>query len=118
MSPPATTNSGTRLGIAWRVASPTMCSIRLLKKTSVPTSNAPVRAWIYEGRVDFAVGACYLNLEARNKPERHGIGANGQHDCRPGGNLTGFKRVLRRIRGQRTRAIARVGTQRRDDRLS
>ena len=30
--------------IAWRAASATSCSIRLLKKASLPTSNAPVRA--------------------------------------------------------------------------
>src|SRR5215831_14047424 len=47
MSPPATTNSRNvyMVGIAWRAASTTSCSIRLLKKASLPTSNASVRAW-------------------------------------------------------------------------
>src|SRR5262249_709897 len=46
MSPPATTNSRVKymVGIAWRAASATICSIRLLKRKSLPTSSAPVRA--------------------------------------------------------------------------
>src|SRR6516162_6305167 len=47
MSPPATANSRNEnmVGIAWRAASATTRSIRLLKRGSPPTSSAPVRAW-------------------------------------------------------------------------
>src|SRR5215472_909308 len=47
MRPPATANSLNEymVGIAWRAASPTICSIRLLKKASLATRSAPVRAW-------------------------------------------------------------------------
>jgi putative tryptophan/tyrosine transport system substrate-binding protein len=37
---------------------------------------------------------------------------------RPGGNLTGRQRIRRRTRGQGIRAVARLGAQRCDDRLS
>src|SRR5215831_8723927 len=47
MRPPAAANSrnGYMAGIAWRAASATSCSMRLLKKGSLPTSSAPVRTW-------------------------------------------------------------------------
>src|SRR5262249_14829718 len=39
----ANSRNGYMAGIAWRAASATSCSMRLLKKGSVPTSSAPVR---------------------------------------------------------------------------
>src|SRR5215472_15438395 len=106
MSPPATTNSRNvyMVGIAWRAASATSCSIRLLKKASLPTSNASVRAWTKLKKADrrndghqlvqkrerlgpeFArerVEAGHVAsrpIEGRNKPELHGVISEPRHD--------------------------------------
>src|SRR5262245_3697815 len=58
MSPPATTNSRSVciVGIAWWAASSMSRSIRLFKKRSLPTSNAPLRAW-----TRLTKAACLLN---------------------------------------------------------